>query len=176
MLYQGQVFGAHGAVNATYAMTFRLYDAAEEGDALWTESFENVPVVDGVFLVELGAGVSLADIAERGGPLYLGISLGENPEMQPRMLVGTALRAQWAAHAKDVAGEIIHPQAVVVGGRTVIDETGTWQGGLGSGVEVSGASGPMGPMGPAGKDFQVDLDSDGDGFVDWLEVLAQSDP
>ena len=41
LLYQGQVFGAHGPVNATYHMTFRLYDVAEGGESIWLETFEN---------------------------------------------------------------------------------------------------------------------------------------
>ena len=105
LTYQGQVFGAHGPVDAIYDMTFRLYESAEGGEALWSESFANVPVVDGVFLVELGVQNPLEEIARREAPLYIGISIGDNAEMTPRMLVGTALRAQWAAHAHDVEGE-----------------------------------------------------------------------
>ena len=99
LTYQGQLFGANGAVDATYDMAFRLYDMPEGGEALWSESFENIPVVDGIFVVELGNQMALGAVARATHPLYLGIALGGRDEMSPRMLVGTALRAQWAAHA-----------------------------------------------------------------------------
>ena len=51
LTYQGQLFGANGPVSSDYGMTFRLYDSAEGGEALWAESFSQVPVVDGIFIV-----------------------------------------------------------------------------------------------------------------------------
>ena len=176
LTYQGQLYGAHGAVNATYDMTFRLYADAEGGEPLWTESFPDVPVVDGVFLVELGAQNPLGDVVRQDAPLYLGIALGTNSEMIPRMLVGTALRAQWAAHAKDVEGEDIHPKSISIGTRLIIDEDGNW---LGEAIGTEGPQGPPGPQGipgEPGRSFAADDDGDGDGFADWLETLAGSDP
>ena len=65
-------------------------------------------------------------------------------EMTPRMRVGGALRAQWAAHAdhaRDVRDEAIHPATVSIGERTVIDERGRWVG------DPTGLQGPAGPAG-----------------------------
>ena len=171
--YQGQLFGTHGPVNGAYAMTFRLYPAAEGGASLWEEAFESVSVVDGVFVVELGHQASLQSAVEGDTPLYLAIQLGSHDEMSPRMLVGTALRARWAAHAQDVADEDIHPRSVSIGGRLVIDESGAW---VGEGTGGVGPAGPAGPAGPPGPAFQVGLDVDGDGFADWLEQMAGTDP
>ena len=173
LTYQGQLFGAHGAVNATYDMTFRLYTDAEGGEAFWSESYDEVTVVDGIFLVELGAQNPFGEIVRQPGPLYLGIALGNNAEMSPRMLVGTALRAQWASHARDVEGEDIHPRTISIGQRLVIDEDGNW---LGEAIGTEGAQGPAGPPGADGQSFDASDDNDGDGFVDWLETLAGSDP
>ena len=174
--YQGQLFGAHGPVEANYRMEFRLYDEPEGGAALWTEVHENVPVVEGTFLVELGGQSALSEIVERDVPLYLALRLNSHDEMQPRMLVGTALRAQWAAHARDVEGEDIHPKTISIGQRLLIDENGNW---LGEAIGSEGPQGPVGPAGPPGNDgqsFAADKDQDQDGFADWIEVLAGSDP
>ena len=176
LTYQGQLFGSHGAVNGAYDMTFRLYGQAVGGSDLWSESFSQVPVVDGVFLVELGAQNDLVDVTRSDSPLYLGVSLDGHAEMTPRMLVGTALRAQWALHARDVEDEDIHPRSVSIGGRLVIDSAGRWQG---EALEVTGEPGPAGPAGPAGADGQsIGLldDADEDGVPDWLEVALGSDP
>ena len=176
LTYQGQLYGAHGAINGTYEMTFRLYLDAEGGTEIWEESFSTISVIDGVFLVELGSQTSLEDVARTGSSLYLGISLDEHAEMRPRMLVGTALRAQWAAQAKDVENEDIHPRSVSIGQRLVIDENGNW---LGEAFGEAGPSGPAGPPGPPGEDgdpFDPQKDRDDDSFPDWLEVMAGSDP
>ena len=171
--FQGQLYGAHGAVNATFPMTFHLYDEAEGGEPLWTESLAEVPVVDGVFLVELGAQTPMTTFGVPEGALYLGIVVGEHAEMTPRLLLGTALRARWASHARDVTDEDIHPRSVTVGGRLVIDDSGTW---VGQGGAQVGPAGPAGPMGPEGPVFDVSQDSDADGYVDWLEEMVGSDP
>ena len=39
-----------------------------------------------------------------------------------------------------------------------------------------GQQGALGPQGPAGPGIEIDLDSDGDGFQDWIEVLTGSNP
>ena len=39
-----------------------------------------------------------------------------------------------------------------------------------------GDVGPAGERGPAGPGIEIDLDSDSDGFQDWIEVLTGSDP
>ena len=173
LTYQGQLYGAHGTVNATYAMTFRLYADEEGSQPLWEERHEQIPVVDGVFLVELGFQSDLQEIARGDETLYLGITLNEHAEMTPRMLLGTALRAHAAEHAKDVKDEDIHPRSISVAGRTVIDASGKW---VGETIPNEGSVGPTGPQGPAGESFVVDKDADADGFADWVEVLVGTDP
>ena len=171
--FQGQLYGAHGAVNASFPMTFHLYQEAEGATPLWTESWAAVPVVDGTFLVELGAQTPLTDLGDLDRSLYLGIVVGDHAEMTPRLLLGTALRARWAFHAQDVTDEDINPRTVSVGGRLVIDDSGAW---VGSGGAEMGPVGPTGPPGPQGPSFDVSQDSDADGYVDWLEEMVGSDP
>ena len=123
-------------------MSFALYRSANSSSAVWEETHDDVAVVDGVFTVVLGNQTDL-DSAAQENNLYLGVTVGDGDEMSPRMKVGTALKAQWAAHAQDVAGEDIHPNSVSIGETMVIDENGQWVGNL---------AGLRGPEGPAGAD------------------------
>ena len=154
-------------------MTFRLYNSPEGGDALWAEVFANVPVSDGIFLVELGSLQDMEEVVRNEGPLFLGIALDDHEEMAPRMLVGTALRSQWSHHAKDVADEDIHPRSISIGSRLIIDAAGNW---LGERIQAEGTQGPVGPPGPPGTPFDIEKDSDDDGWPDWLELLSGTDP
>ena len=46
--YQGQMLNAaRQPITASYPMVFKLYAEREEGDVLWTESYESVDVLDG---------------------------------------------------------------------------------------------------------------------------------
>ena len=56
-------------------------------------------MVDGLFTVQLGAVTAIDVTALGGGDLYLGVSIDGGDELQPRMMVGAALRAQWAGRA-----------------------------------------------------------------------------
>ena len=83
-------------------------------------------VLDGSFTVELGSVTPFgADLAANPS-LYLGVSVNGAPEMLPRMKGPTAMRARWAAHAKDVRGEDIHPASVSIGETEVINADGEW--------------------------------------------------
>ena len=53
--YQGNLLNAaRQPVSASYPMVFKLYAEREGGDALWTEDYESVDILDGTFNVELG--------------------------------------------------------------------------------------------------------------------------
>ena len=54
LTYQGNLFDANGdPVNAELNMTFNLYEFADDGPVLWTETFPSVTVTNGAFSVEL---------------------------------------------------------------------------------------------------------------------------
>ena len=73
--------------NATYTITFRLYDALTGGNKLWEErhdaSQSGVPVTNGTFTVVLGSLTAL-DPAAFTQPLWLTIQLEGEAEMSPR--------------------------------------------------------------------------------------------
>ncbi|MEM7531401.1 MAG: H-type lectin domain-containing protein [Chloroflexota bacterium] len=99
--YQGRLTDANGnPVSASQSMTFQLYSEASGGTALWTEnrSGENsVTVTDGLFNVMLGNVTSLdQSIITTNSTLYLGVSIGSNPEISPRVQLA---RIPFAVHA-----------------------------------------------------------------------------
>ena len=114
--------------------------------------------------------------------------------------------AKVADHAREVRGEDIHPASVSIGNTTVIDANGAWVGdtsglrgpagapgapganganganGLDGRPGVDGRDGRDGTDGRDGRDgvdgvdFDPQLDSDNDGFADWMELLVGTSP
>jgi len=128
LTYQGQLANAaRQPVSASYPMTFKFYLDREAGEVVWTEAHDSVDVVDGVFTVELGSITPFPSNLGANASLFLGVSVNDGQEMQPRMKVSSALRAQWAQtaeHAKDVRDEEIHPASVSIGDIPVINADG----------------------------------------------------
>uniref|UniRef100_A0A832MJC5 DUF4397 domain-containing protein n=1 Tax=Eiseniibacteriota bacterium TaxID=2212470 RepID=A0A832MJC5_UNCEI len=81
--YQGVLTDDLGQIvpDGSYGLTFRLYDVAVGGAALFTEN-QTVTVVRGGFSVVLGLPGGIALPFDR--TYYLGIQVGADPEMLPR--------------------------------------------------------------------------------------------
>ncbi len=69
--------------DGNYTMTFRLYDVASGGSALWTET-KDVPVADGLFNTVLGDVTALDQGLFNGQALWLGVKVGADGEATPR--------------------------------------------------------------------------------------------
>ncbi len=67
----------------TFTMTFRLYDVAVDGTALWVET-KDVAVGNGLFSTALGDVESLPEELFDGRELWLGIKVGADAEAVPR--------------------------------------------------------------------------------------------
>ncbi len=67
----------------TFTMTFRLYDVAVDGAALWVET-KDVAVGNGLFSTALGDVESLPEEIFDGRELWLGIKVGADAEAVPR--------------------------------------------------------------------------------------------
>lgn len=124
-------------------LTFAIYDGAEGGLARWTEQAQ-LSLVDGYYSLRLGLQSSLGDVFD-GTPRYLGVTVGEPPELSPRHPLSSV---PYAVVAGDVVGPI-HPESVWIGDVQVIDEAGNWRG-----PEIQGGGGG------------------GDGYSTPAEVLA----
>jgi hypothetical protein len=102
--YQGMLTDDAGnPINEPRDLTFTIYDAHTNGTALWTETHTAVSIEGGLFNVILGGATtpipaSVFDAPER----YLGIKVGTDPELVPRIQltsVGYAYRTEMADYA-----------------------------------------------------------------------------
>ncbi len=85
MNYQGLLTDSAGnnIASGNYNLTFKLYESATNGTAIWSETRE-LPVFDGLFNVMLGEATPLAMSFDN--PYWLGITVGDSgSELQPRI-------------------------------------------------------------------------------------------
>lgn len=84
--FQGKLVNTDGTnvADNTYSVVFTLYTAASSGTTLWTET-QNVSTTDGIFQVSLGSVTSLASVNFNADNIYLGIKVGADTEMTPRI-------------------------------------------------------------------------------------------
>jgi hypothetical protein len=92
--YQGRLADADGnPLTDTYNMIFRLYDVASGGVFLWEEQWtgsNGVQVSDGLFNVMLGSLTSIPqNVIMEHDSLFLGITVGTDDEMVPRVQLGS---------------------------------------------------------------------------------------
>lgn len=92
--YQGRLADAAGTpVTDSINMIFRLYDVASGGIPLWEEPWDGpnaVQVSDGLFNVMLGSLQQLPQAVIAGHDhLFLGITVGTDDEMAPRVQLGS---------------------------------------------------------------------------------------
>ena len=71
-----------------YSLTFKLYNIATGGTALWTETQTDVEVASGIYTVTLGSVTTLN--IPFNETYYLGVTVGGSTEMQPRIQLTTA--------------------------------------------------------------------------------------
>ena len=103
--YQGVLTDGGGNLlpDGPYNLTFRIWDAIAGGSALWTEAHVGVPVTKGGFSVVLGSITPINlpfDI-----PYYLGVQVGADPELIPRV----ALTSSPAAMSLWMLGDTFSP-------------------------------------------------------------------
>lgn len=85
--FQGKLQNSNGTnvADGNYSVVFTLYDAASNGTNLWTET-QSVSTTDGIFRVSLGSvNSALGSVNFNSDSLYLGIKVGADDEMTPRV-------------------------------------------------------------------------------------------
>ncbi|TFH65585.1 MAG: hypothetical protein E4G91_01955 [Candidatus Zixiibacteriota bacterium] len=89
--FQGRLTDAGVPVaDGSHSVTFTIYDQPIDGTTLWTET-QNVTTTGGLFAVLLGTNNPLGAYFFSEPNRYLGITVGANPEMVPRVqIVSTA--------------------------------------------------------------------------------------
>jgi hypothetical protein len=82
--YQGMLTSSLGTpLDTVVSITFKLYDAATNGNQLWSETQNPCTVRAGLFHVPLGSVTPLTDMFNEP-EIWLGIAVGNNTEMVPR--------------------------------------------------------------------------------------------
>ncbi|MEZ4867548.1 MAG: hypothetical protein R3C14_39845 [Caldilineaceae bacterium] len=103
---QGRLADKNGApLTQTVNMTFRLYAAVSGGAPLWEEGWtgaNSVQVSDGLFNVMLGSITPIPQVVLTGNnTLFLGITVGTDSEMVPRLQLGSVPFATQALTVPD---------------------------------------------------------------------------
>lgn len=102
--YQGILQDSSGnPLNGSYSVTFTIYDAASGGTNLWTET-QSLTVEAGLYNIQLGSSTALSSSVFNGSTRYLGIKVGTDSEMTPRVVLVTVPYAFRASVADTVAG------------------------------------------------------------------------
>lgn len=166
--YQGLLLDSGGVpVNGVVDLEFEIFDAPSGGSSLWSESHDDVSVLDGVYDVTLGQATPLTPELLAGGSLHLEITV-EGETLSPRERIVAVPYALRAAHAESVEA---------VGG---VDPVFISQ--IFEHVNYDGADPPNddpreGVADLDGDGFAnfIDPDNDGDGISDAAELSQGSD-
>ncbi len=85
LAYQGKLTDASGTpIQGSVSTTFRIYNVATGGSAVWTES-KSISITNGYFSTALGSINPLSSTVFNGGAKYLGIQIASDAEMSPRV-------------------------------------------------------------------------------------------
>jgi hypothetical protein len=93
-----------------HSLTFRLYSQATAGSALWTETYSNYMIRDGLYSVQLGS-ITALPAAAFDGDRWVGVTVDGDPEMTPRIPVGSVPFARNARQATGIQGIGVAPTA-----------------------------------------------------------------
>jgi len=104
--YQGRLLNpTTGAPqNGTFTFVLRIYDAAEGGTALWTET-KDITVSGGLFTTLLGDVTALPTSIFDGQNLWLGVKVGTDAEATPRQRIAAVAYALYSDNADRLDGQ-----------------------------------------------------------------------
>lgn len=123
-------------LTGTQTMSFSLYAADTGGTALWTEA-QTVTFTSGVYSVMLGKSTALPDdLTDSNEALYLGVTVGSDSEMTPRVEYALTPWARLADRA-DVADTLASGAATTAAGAGLSATSGVFAIGAGSGITVA---------------------------------------
>lgn len=126
--YQGRLLDAlsgQAKPDGVYTIAFRLYAVESGGAALWTES-KSVTVNKGLFSTLLGDVTPLEVGVFNGQDLFLGITIGSDPEAAPRQRLAHVAYAIFAANADTLDGKdsgAFAPAVHAHAGDTITDDS-----------------------------------------------------
>jgi hypothetical protein len=91
--------------DASYSVTFTIYDAPIGGNVKWTET-QSVTTTGGLFTVLLGSTTPLPDSVFYDSSRYLGMAVSPDPEMIPRQRLSSvgysSVSSQWTSAGENL--------------------------------------------------------------------------
>src|SRR5205814_7759055 len=99
-------------VKGPIKMRFTIWEKPNGGVALWSEVQSSVPLIGGTYAVVVGSTMPLPRTLFDGRVMYLGITVGADSKMTPRVVLASV---PYAVLASDVVGDI-SPHSVSVNG------------------------------------------------------------
>ena len=103
--YQGLLTAPDGSpLDTTVAITFALYADSVGGTALWSETHPAVNVVNGLFNRNIGINEPVPDVVLHTSR-WLGVTVGSDNELQPRLEVGSVPFARLAGKPDSLSAE-----------------------------------------------------------------------
>lgn len=161
-----------------YQVIFKIYDAPTGGSALWTDTYSNLELRNGVFQVNLGENASIASLPF-DKTYYVGVAVEGNGEMVPRLEMSTfpyALAINGNSNKFPSNGNVVieEDSLKIYQGDIVLDQGALrLKGGDGRIVFNDGTSlntaefgGPAGSVNnPSGTTINADSDTTGTGSI-----------
>lgn len=142
--FQGKLVDNNGlnVADSTYPVVFSLYNVSSGGSAAWTES-DSVTTSNGVFQVALGAVTAFpGNVDFNSDTWYLGIKVGSDLEMTPRVRFSAVPYAFNAATLDGIVATNSASQFTITGGtNALIDLTVNGSLTLGSTIKPTAAGG-----------------------------------
>jgi hypothetical protein len=145
MSYQGYLSDAAGqpVADGTYRLTFTLYNGEFAGGTIWTETQPSVQVTRGLFAVVLGDVTPLS--AAFDTQYWLGVKIGNDAELAPRVKLATTAYSHRAREADGIAVGTITNAHVAAGANIAASKLAPElltqsevSAGIGIGVQVAG--------------------------------------
>ena len=175
--YQGRLSASGTPLSGTYTVTFLLYDAPENGTALWSETHE-VEVTEGVFNVLLGSQAAIpTDIFVNETDLYLGVRVAGEAELTPRQRLASTPFSFQAASADAVRPGAVNTAAIadgaVTAGKLAPGALVTSVNGAAGEVTVDGAGGIS--VVTSGNSITITGDGGGGGGSAGVQAIQNSD-
>lgn len=97
---QGRLLNMDGTpVTGPVRMIFAIYDSSSATTPLWTETQSNVALDNGAFSVQLGSTTPFPSTLWSGPTRYVGVTIGNDPEMTPREEITSVPYALMCAQA-----------------------------------------------------------------------------
>ena len=142
--FQGKLLDLTGTpISGTVDITFSIYNVTSGGSSFWSEIQSVVVSSDGVYSVLLGSENPI-DLGFNED-YWLGIKVGSDSEMTPRLRLGSSPYSFLSEEANSLSGNNV---ARIIAGNNIAIEPGSGTGDVT--INASGEPGPTGPKGDTG--------------------------